>query len=263
MFRELVCVLAPKALGPIKAGPPFVVTEALTVHEAAMIYRDRHPASGFLRDLNIYDATHIAKLEDWVGRRDLPAAKLLGDLRTQPEKSKERLDEWLNIYFGGDEAQRSRDKRHAEQNWRISWEVARELIAAIASGAVTPTHIERDPQGRRIPLVSTIWLADLLAIARRRGDAGEIVASLATWYEPEAPAQHELQTGRDRPFIGSPVAFTAQYIADTGRLATQAGLESAWKSAGRKGHREALRAALKGALGEKAPKRGRPKKSLS
>jgi hypothetical protein len=193
--EELVCVPAP-VLGPVKpvkAGPPFVVTETLTVHEAAMMYRDRHPGSGFLRDLNIYDPTHIAKLEDWIGRRDLPTAKLLGDLRTQPEEEGDkRLDEWLNMYFGGDEARRSRDKRDAEQNWRVSWEVASELSAAIASGAITPIHTERDPHGRPIPLVCTIRLADLLAIARRRGDAGDIVSSLATWYEP---ADSEPQTG--------------------------------------------------------------------
>jgi hypothetical protein len=212
MSQEIVCVLAPLPLGPIKAGPPFVVTETLTVHEAAMIYRDRHPAGGFLRDLNIYDPKHIAKLEDWIGRRDPPPAKLLGDLRMEPEEpepkkkapepeEKARIDEWLNIYFGGDEVKRRNDeeierrndeiqrrnKRDAEQNARISWEVASELSAAIASGAIRPTHIERDPQGRPIPLVCTIRLTDLLAIARRRGDAGEIVSSLATWYESAEP----------------------------------------------------------------------------
>jgi hypothetical protein len=208
----LLCILAPEALGPIKAGQPFVVTETLAVYEAAMIYRDRHPAGGFLRDLNIYDPKDIAKLEDWIGRRDPPTAKLLGDLRrTEPEESNEPPDEWwlnmfvggnmewLNMYFGGDDVQRSRDeaqrrryKRDAEQNWRISWAVASELSAAIASGAITPIHTERNPQGRPIPLVCTIRLADLLAIARRRGDAGEIVSSLATWYEP---AESEPRTG--------------------------------------------------------------------
>jgi hypothetical protein len=268
MSRELVCVLAP-VLGPVKSGPPFVVRETLTVHEAAMIYRDRHPACGFLRDLNIYDPKHIAILEGWIGRRDPPAAKLLGDLRMQPEESNEPriFDEWLNMYFGGDEAQRSRDKRDHEPNWRISWEVAVELSAAIASGAIAPMHTERDPEGRPIPLACMIWLADLLEIACRRGDAGEIVSSLLTWYEPsesEPSADRDQQTSRDRPSTGSPVRFTAQYIAGArtaGRLATQAGLESAWKAAERKGHREPLRAAFKEAMGEDAPKRGRPKKS--
>jgi hypothetical protein len=224
--QELVCVLAPLPLGPIKAGPPFVVTETLTVHEAAMIYRDRHPAGGFLRDLNIYDPKHIAKLEDWIGRRDPPPAKLLGELRMEPEEPEEkepeekepekkaRIDEWLDIYFGGDEVKRRNDeeierrndeiqrrnKRDAEQNARISWEVASELCAAIDNGAIIPIRIERDPQGRPITLVCTIRLADLLAIARQRGDAGEIVSSLLTWYEPKAVSAAE---------------FVAEYIAKT------------------------------------------------
>jgi hypothetical protein len=245
-------MLAPM-LGCIKAGPPFVVTETLAVYEAAMIYRDRHPGSGFLRDLNICEPKHIAILEEWVGRRDPPAAKLLGDLRTQSEKSNERLDEWLNMYFGGDEVERSRDKRDAEGNWRISWEVASELMAAIASGAITPTHIERDPQGQPILLVCPIRLADLSAIARRRGDAGEIVSSLLTWYVESKETS-----------TASAAAFVAVYIAQAqaaGRLPTKSGLEAAWHDVGSKFHRDALRTAFDAEMGEDAPARGRPRGS--
>ncbi len=188
MTRGLLCVLSPDP----DAGEPFIVTDALTVREAAMIYRDRHPAGRWLSTVNIFDPEHIATLERWIGRRDPPAVKLLGDLRAQPAESDQERDR------------------------RISWEVASELSTAIDNHKIAPVHTERDPQGRTIHLACIVQLADLLAIARKRGDAGEIISSMTNWYEPAKSEPPALPPSRLKPFWGEAEAAAMSWLAENG-----------------------------------------------
>jgi hypothetical protein len=153
--REYVCVLPDAPEWAAGHKKPYIIHSALRVFEAAMVYADRHPNVAFLGDLDISDPNDVAILEEWIGKPSRPRTRLLGDVGKQPNETDE------------------------ERALRVSWEIARELSEAITTGAIKPVRVERDGQGRIIPLACTIKLKTLLKIARRRGDAGRIVSSLA------------------------------------------------------------------------------------
>src|SRR5262249_3786807 len=69
-------------------------------------------------------------------------------------------------------------------NWRKSWSVYCTLLDGVEKGSITPTKPVYFPDRGINPILTEIPLSALLIIAERRGDAGEIVASLQTWYEP-------------------------------------------------------------------------------
>jgi hypothetical protein len=173
-----------------EAGPPFVLTDELYVYEAALLARDRHPADTFLSTLDVFDSRALAALEHWIGRRKPPARKVLGELRAPPV-----------------ECGRERDRR-------ICWEFACDLSSAIEKSRITPIAVERDSRGRIIPLACRILLADALAIALRRGDAGEIFSSLLSWYQPPSP---ELSVEEVAPIAVAATAANSPELTRSGR----------------------------------------------
>jgi hypothetical protein len=94
-----------------------------------------------------------------------------------------------------------RPETGGERNWRISWEVACELSEGIGNGRIIPIRMEPDRQGRPIGLLCTICISDLLDLARSRGDAGDIVSSLVTWYSRGTAA-----TNIEMEYLGAQVA---------------------------------------------------------
>jgi hypothetical protein len=193
--RRTRIVYTPKPLmHDPEAGPPFVITDELPVYQAALLARDRHPADGFLSTLNILDPEQIAELEHWIGRRhpSRRPTRLLGELRAP------------------------RVENVTERDRRICWAVARELSAAIAAGTTKPVRTELDPQGRPIYLACLIQLADALAVTGRRGDAGVIFSSLASWYDPIKPEPRKRPPSRLKPFWPEAEAVVMGWLEENG-----------------------------------------------
>lgn len=156
---EIVYLPQPR-LHDAEVGPPFVLTDEPLVYGAAMVYRDRHPVGGHLGFAELQNPEHVAMLEGVIGRRA------------------ERLPETLS------EVGAARAESCRERDWRICWEVCCEVVAGINDGTIEPVYTARDRWGRVIHVACRIRIADLIAIERRRRDAGVILSSVADWYEP-------------------------------------------------------------------------------
>jgi hypothetical protein len=146
------------ALQDPDAGAPFILSDMPLVYEAALIYRDRAPPSGFGDHIDLRNSQHINDLEWWIGHRTHRP-------RTPNEARAERAE------------------TDQERDWRICWEVASALCAGIIDKTIKPVRLAHTRQNHLIPLACTINISDLLRLARSRGDAGEIVSSLVSWMD--------------------------------------------------------------------------------
>jgi hypothetical protein len=72
----------------------------------------------------------------------------------------------------------------ALENWQKSWSVYCTLVDGIKKGSIAPTKPVYLADRSINPVLTEIPLVAVLDLARQRGDAGEILSSLLTWYEP-------------------------------------------------------------------------------
>jgi hypothetical protein len=157
MTKELVTILPPPdegALGLAKSTP-YTLRDTLTIADAAMIYCDRHPRPGFFwAEASPHGTAFIDVIEEMIGKgadRDIHPGTL--------------------------------------GVWQTSWAVYCTLRQSCEKGAIPAARAVYDSEGKINPLLTEIPLSTLLDLARQRGDAGEIVSSLLTWYDRgEIPA---------------------------------------------------------------------------
>jgi hypothetical protein len=123
-------------------GPAFAVGDALTVVQAAMVYAGRNPRSDFLRDASLDD------LEIFLGRGS------------------------------HEERKPSRRSRAQTALRRLSWDIYCEIKKAIADRKIEPLRARYLPSGEIDPRATTISIACLVEIARKRGNKPQYLAHL-------------------------------------------------------------------------------------
>jgi hypothetical protein len=166
--RLLVSILPPVDDWP--QSDPFTLCDELTIADAAMVYSDRHPRPAYWFGKGADNPSPINPREP-AGLNEIE--KLVGKGATKD--------------FGSGTL----------ENWQKSWSVYCTLVDGVKKGSIVPTKpvylADRDING----VLTAIPLSVLLDLARQRGDPGEILSSLLTWYEsnpPELAAKSSLAT---------------------------------------------------------------------
>ena len=134
-------------LRPAEAGGPYDVTDSLTIFEAGVLYRDGFPDEGMLAqylDPNYPGGRNLAEGHHGIG-----------------------------VFYGWmPEEFRNPAPR----------DVYLQLIEMVTRGALAPIRAAYFSPGEIDPFRTVIPLTAVLALGRSRGDAGSIIAGLASWY---------------------------------------------------------------------------------
>jgi hypothetical protein len=144
-------------------------------------------------------------------------------------------------------------ERRARIRARRSWDICCELINRIKAGRLVPVKCAYLEDGEIDPRGTVIETADLILLAKDRGEQPKYLKRLLRAADDRA-WKRPLTKRRAQ-------AFTADYInseKQAGKRPTMAGLERAAAKAGLRGGRDLLREAFRGMQGVVRP--GRPKK---
>jgi hypothetical protein len=179
--RPLVPILPPVDDWP--RGDPYTLCDGeLTIADAAMVYCDRHPRPVYWfgrgadnpSPINPRAPAGVDQIEKMIGKGATKDFRLVGDY-------------WIVSQVGTGSGWL--------ENWEKSWSVYYTFVDGVKKGSITPTKPVHLADGSINGVLTTIPFSVWLDLARQRGDAGEILSSLLTWYEPpELAAKSPLAT---------------------------------------------------------------------
>jgi hypothetical protein len=124
-------------------GGPFVVGDALTLYEAAMVYSERHPGGQFVDGTKDYERAEIEDYELYLGK----------NVREGPGK--------------------------------LAWDIYCQLRKMVATAEIKPIKAAYTPSGEIDPRDTKIATADIVKLARARGETPHF---LSLWKSRQVPA---------------------------------------------------------------------------
>jgi hypothetical protein len=173
MPKQLVSIPHPEDVWAQTQAEPFTLGDTLTIADAAMLYSDRHPRPVI-----------------WFGAGALNPRK-----PTDINEIEELIGKGATDHHGPGTL----------EYWEKSWSVYCALADGVQKGSMPATKPVYLPNRRINPVLTEIPLSALLDLARQRGDAGEIVSSLLTWYEDNPP-----EPAAETPLATEPTVTTAE-----------------------------------------------------
>jgi len=197
------------------AIPPPTMKDELTIYEAAMFYAGRDPYPAFF------------------------------GLKHRRNSKPEHLLKYLKLGLS--------EKRRKHPRAQRSWDIFRDLIQRIELGEIKATRPAYDLTGKIDPFLSVIQIADLVELAKNRGERPKSLRNLLVAADEQASKRRLTKPTANK--------FAADYINKekrAGRRPTMARLERAAANAKFHGGREFLRDAFRRIQGAEV-KPGRPR----